>query len=68
MYSFHEGIRGISLDPGDHAETLMPISGALFAVGVDFHAGTNTAVLCYLLSVLQRVEALSEFAVCLQDR
>ncbi|KAI2660780.1 Low-density lipoprotein receptor-related protein 1B [Labeo rohita] len=39
MYSFHEGIRGISLDPSDHAETLMPISGTLFAVGVDFHAG-----------------------------
>lgn len=52
MYSFHEGIRGIALDPGDHAETLMPISGTLFAVGVDFHAGTNTALAviqsCYL--------------------
>uniref|UniRef100_A0A8C1IX14 Low density lipoprotein receptor-related protein 1Bb n=1 Tax=Cyprinus carpio TaxID=7962 RepID=A0A8C1IX14_CYPCA len=42
MYSFHEGIRGIALDPGDHAETLMPISGTLFAVGVDFHAGNDT--------------------------
>ncbi|XP_016109653.1 low-density lipoprotein receptor-related protein 1B-like [Sinocyclocheilus grahami] len=42
MYSFHEGIRGISLDPSDHAETLMPISGTLFAVGVDFHAGNDT--------------------------
>ncbi len=41
MYSFHEGIRGIALDPSDHSETLMPISGTLFAVGVDFHAGTN---------------------------
>ncbi len=52
MYSFHEGIRGIALDPGDHGETLMPISGTLFAVGVDFHAGTNTALpvtqSCYL--------------------
>uniref|UniRef100_A0A8C1BL65 Low density lipoprotein receptor-related protein 1Bb n=1 Tax=Cyprinus carpio carpio TaxID=630221 RepID=A0A8C1BL65_CYPCA len=42
MYSFHEGIRGIALDPSDHAETLMPISGTLFAVGVDFHAGNDT--------------------------
>lgn len=53
MYSFHEGIRGIALDPSDHGETLMPISGTLFAVGVDFHAGTNTALpmtqSCYLL-------------------
>lgn len=52
MYSFHEGIRGMALDPSDHAETLMPISGTLFAVGLDFHAGTNTALSvtqsCYL--------------------
>uniref|UniRef100_A0A3B4E5T6 EGF-like domain-containing protein n=1 Tax=Pygocentrus nattereri TaxID=42514 RepID=A0A3B4E5T6_PYGNA len=42
MYSVHEGVRGISLDPTDHTETLMPISGTLFAVGVDFHAGNDT--------------------------
>uniref|UniRef100_A0A8B9RNB7 Low density lipoprotein receptor-related protein 1Bb n=1 Tax=Astyanax mexicanus TaxID=7994 RepID=A0A8B9RNB7_ASTMX len=42
MYSIHEGVRGISLDPTDHTETLMPISGTLFAVGVDFHAGNDT--------------------------
>ncbi|KAJ8351571.1 hypothetical protein SKAU_G00230470, partial [Synaphobranchus kaupii] len=36
MYSIHEGIRGISLDPSDHTEALMPISGTLFAVGVDY--------------------------------
>ncbi|XP_048049460.1 low-density lipoprotein receptor-related protein 1B isoform X2 [Megalobrama amblycephala] len=42
MYSFHEGIRGMALDPSDHAETLMPISGTLFAVGLDFHAGNDT--------------------------
>ncbi|KAK3568547.1 hypothetical protein QTP86_008754 [Hemibagrus guttatus] len=42
MYSVHEGMRGISLDPTDHTETLMPITGTLFAVGVDFHAGNDT--------------------------
>ncbi|TRY84843.1 hypothetical protein DNTS_002284 [Danionella cerebrum] len=42
MYSFHEGIRGMGLDPSDLSETLMPISGSLFAVGVDFHAGNDT--------------------------
>lgn len=40
MYSVHEGIRGIALDPNDNSEALMPITGTLFAVGVDFHAGT----------------------------
>lgn len=39
MYSVHEGIRGIPLDPNDKMEALMPISGASFAVGIDFHAG-----------------------------
>nr|XP_015214112.1 PREDICTED: low-density lipoprotein receptor-related protein 1B isoform X3 [Lepisosteus oculatus] len=42
MYSIHEGIRGISLDPGDSTEALMPITGTLFAVGVDFHAENDT--------------------------
>ncbi|MGH0120697.1 UNVERIFIED_CONTAM: hypothetical protein FKN15_035083 [Acipenser sinensis] len=42
MYSIHEGIRGISLDPSDSTETLMPITGTLFAVGVDFHAENDT--------------------------
>ncbi|XP_058248902.1 low-density lipoprotein receptor-related protein 1B isoform X4 [Hemibagrus wyckioides] len=42
MYSVHDGMRGISLDPTDHTETLMPITGTLFAVGVDFHAGNDT--------------------------
>lgn len=39
MYSVHEGIRGIPLDPNDKMDALMPISGASFAVGIDFHAG-----------------------------
>ena len=39
MYSIHEGIRGIALDANDNTEALMPITGTLFAVGVDFHAG-----------------------------
>uniref|UniRef100_A0A672Z036 EGF-like domain-containing protein n=1 Tax=Sphaeramia orbicularis TaxID=375764 RepID=A0A672Z036_9TELE len=42
MYSIHEGIRGIALDPNDNSEALMPITGTLFAVGVDFHAGNDT--------------------------
>lgn len=39
MYSVHEGIRGIPLEPGDKMDALMPISGTSFAVGIDFHAG-----------------------------
>lgn len=39
IYSIHEGVRGVALDPNDNSEALMPISGTLFAVGVDFHAG-----------------------------
>ncbi|XP_048835137.1 low-density lipoprotein receptor-related protein 1B-like isoform X4 [Brienomyrus brachyistius] len=42
MYSIHEGIRGISLDPSDSSEALMPVTGTLFAVGLDFHAGNDT--------------------------
>ncbi|XP_037542041.1 low-density lipoprotein receptor-related protein 1B [Nematolebias whitei] len=42
LYSIHEGIRGIALDPNDNSEALMPITGTLFAVGVDFHAGNDT--------------------------
>ncbi|XP_051787046.1 low-density lipoprotein receptor-related protein 1B [Erpetoichthys calabaricus] len=42
IYSVHEGVRGISLDPNDNIETLMPIKGSLFAVGVDFHAENDT--------------------------
>ncbi|XP_048808618.1 low-density lipoprotein receptor-related protein 1B isoform X3 [Lagopus muta] len=42
MYSVHEGIRGIPLDPNDKMEALMPISGTSFAVGIDFHAGNDT--------------------------
>ena len=41
MYSVHEGVRGVSLDPADSSETLMPVTGTLFAVGVDFHAGAH---------------------------
>lgn len=39
LYSVHEGIRGIPLDPNDKTDALMPISGTSFAVGIDFHAG-----------------------------
>ncbi|XP_007606059.2 low-density lipoprotein receptor-related protein 1B-like, partial [Cricetulus griseus] len=38
MYSVHEGIRGIPLEPSDKMDALMPISGTAFAVGIDFHA------------------------------
>uniref|UniRef100_A0A6Q2Z9X6 EGF-like domain-containing protein n=1 Tax=Esox lucius TaxID=8010 RepID=A0A6Q2Z9X6_ESOLU len=42
IYSVHEGVRGIALDPNDNMDALMPITGTLFAVGVDFHAGNDT--------------------------
>ncbi|GAB0191315.1 low-density lipoprotein receptor-related protein 1B [Grus japonensis] len=42
MYSVHEGIRGIPLDPNDKMDALMPLSGTSFAVGIDFHAGNDT--------------------------
>lgn len=41
MYSVHEGIRGVPLDPNDKTDALMPISGTSFAVGIDFHAGES---------------------------
>lgn len=39
MYSSQDGIRGVSLDPTDHSDTLIPVSGTLLAAGLDFHAG-----------------------------
>ncbi|XP_028834762.1 low-density lipoprotein receptor-related protein 1B-like isoform X3 [Denticeps clupeoides] len=42
LYSVHEGIRGISLEPTDSTETLMPVSGTQLAVGLDFHAANDT--------------------------
>lgn len=51
MYSIHEGIRGIALDPNDNSEALMPITGTLFAVGVDFHAGMIPATLRGIFTV-----------------
>ncbi|XP_078716677.1 prolow-density lipoprotein receptor-related protein 1-like isoform X3 [Lampetra fluviatilis] len=42
LYSVHEGIRGIPLDPADKTDALVPISGTSLAVGIDFHAGNDT--------------------------
>ncbi len=42
MYSVNEGIRGLSLDPSDNSEVLMLLTGTLFAVGLDYHAGKCT--------------------------
>ncbi|XP_021325253.1 low-density lipoprotein receptor-related protein 1B isoform X1 [Danio rerio] len=42
MYSVNEGIRGLSLDPSDNSEVLTPLSGTLFAVGLDYHAKNDT--------------------------
>ncbi|MEQ2167775.1 hypothetical protein GOODEAATRI_007426, partial [Goodea atripinnis] len=39
LYSVHEGIRGIPLDPTDKSDALVPVSGTSLAVGIDFHAG-----------------------------
>lgn len=49
LYSVHEGIRGIPLDPADKSDALVPVSGTSLAVGIDFHAGellTGTSWLC----------------------
>lgn len=55
MYSVHEGMRGISLDPTDHTEALMPITGTLFAVGVDFHAGKHPSFCLFLYFICAHV-------------
>ena len=39
LYSVHEGIRGIPLEPADKSDALVPVSGTSLAVGIDFHAG-----------------------------
>lgn len=49
LYSVHEGIRGIPLDPADKSDALVPVSGTSLAVGIDFHAGelpSGTSWLC----------------------
>uniref|UniRef100_A0A4W5Q8K7 LDL receptor related protein 1 n=1 Tax=Hucho hucho TaxID=62062 RepID=A0A4W5Q8K7_9TELE len=42
LYSVHEGIRGIPLDPSDQSDALVPVSGTSLAVGIDFHANNDT--------------------------
>uniref|UniRef100_A0AAQ4PNY3 EGF-like domain-containing protein n=1 Tax=Gasterosteus aculeatus aculeatus TaxID=481459 RepID=A0AAQ4PNY3_GASAC len=42
LYSVHEGIRGIPLDPLDKSDALVPVSGTSLAVGIDFHADNDT--------------------------
>uniref|UniRef100_A0A674BVS5 LDL receptor related protein 1 n=1 Tax=Salmo trutta TaxID=8032 RepID=A0A674BVS5_SALTR len=42
LYSVHEGIRGIPLDPSDQSDALVPVSGTSLAVGIDFHADNDT--------------------------
>ncbi|XP_016534121.1 low-density lipoprotein receptor-related protein 1-like isoform X3 [Poecilia formosa] len=42
LYSVHEGIRGIPLDPSDKSDALVPVSGTSLAVGIDFHAENDT--------------------------
>uniref|UniRef100_A0A670IUS4 LDL receptor related protein 1 n=1 Tax=Podarcis muralis TaxID=64176 RepID=A0A670IUS4_PODMU len=42
LYSVHEGIRGIPLDPNDRSDALVPVSGTSLAVGIDFHAENDT--------------------------
>lgn len=49
MYSVHEGIRGVPLDPNDKTDALMPISGTSFAVGIDFHAGKIIKLVVFIL-------------------
>uniref|UniRef100_A0A4W3IBD4 LDL receptor related protein 1B n=1 Tax=Callorhinchus milii TaxID=7868 RepID=A0A4W3IBD4_CALMI len=42
MYSVHEEIRGISLEPNDKSDALLPISGTSLTVGIDFYAANDT--------------------------
>ena len=46
LYSVHEGIRGIPLDPSDKSDALVPVSGTSLAVGIDFHAGKTFFTTC----------------------
>lgn len=52
LYSVHEGIRGIPLDPSDKSDALVPVSGTSLAVGIDFHAGKSF----YNISLIQDLE------------
>uniref|UniRef100_A0A3Q3XIF9 EGF-like domain-containing protein n=1 Tax=Mola mola TaxID=94237 RepID=A0A3Q3XIF9_MOLML len=47
LYSVHEGIRGIPLDPSDKSDALVPVSGTSLAVGIDFHAGKTLKSKCF---------------------
>ncbi len=51
LYSVHEGIRGIPLDPSDKSDALVPVSGTSLAVGIDFHAGEYANIFVYKYSV-----------------
>ncbi|XP_043939564.1 prolow-density lipoprotein receptor-related protein 1 [Protopterus annectens] len=42
LYSVHEGLRGIPLDPNDKSDALVPVSGTSLVVGIDFHAENDT--------------------------
>ena len=50
LYSVHEGIRGIPLDPSDKSDALVPVAGTSLAVGIDFHAGEDCLIGCLLLN------------------
>lgn len=50
LYSVHEGIRGIPLDPSDKSDALVPVSGTSLAVGIDFHAGESSCTSQIILS------------------
>lgn len=49
LYSVHEGIRGIPLDPSDKSDALVPVSGTSLAVGIDFHAGKSFIIISQML-------------------
>lgn len=55
LYSVHEGIRGIPLDPSDKSDALVPVSGTSLAVGIDFHAGEYTDMFVYKDSVWKQL-------------
>lgn len=56
LYSVHEGIRGIPLDPSDKSDALVPVSGTSLAVGIDFHAGKSVYNICFYFQMIDGEE------------
>lgn len=64
LYSVHEGIRGIPLDPSDKSDALVPVSGTSLAVGIDFHAGVCSFFLTFILSNVRLFSKNNQLKSC----